>query len=268
MIKNDISETLLITLYMKSRESKKPDPIISDTTACQLVEKIDYDFSKFDKAVASSVGIAIRSRYFDDTLKAFIEKSNNPVIVLLGTGLDSRYERIGYAREKATFYQLDVPEVIEIRQDLIPPQENESLISSSMFDTQWMDDIAKAHPEGNFLFIVEGVLMYFERDIVKQWFQNMAERFSQSEVLFDVVNTWLRNNSHRHDSLKVMDARFVYGCDDDQEMATWSNKLEHISTKLYSDFPEWKGVGWAKVLLMKLIPVVKYSARMLHYKIK
>lgn len=268
VMKNNIGETLLITLYMKSRESKQDDPIISDTTACDLVEKLDYDFSKFNKAIASSVGIAIRSRYFDDKLKAFIENSEKPVVVLLGAGLDSRYERIGSIAQKATFYQLDIPEIIQARKQLLPPHENETLVPSSMFETKWMDDIAKDHPEGKFLFIVEGVLAYFERDTVKKWFQDMAERFPQSELLFDVVNVWLRNNSHRHDSLKFMKAKFIYGSDDDREMASWASNLEHVSTKLYVDFPQWKRVGWVKVLLMKLIPTLKYSGRMLHYRIK
>ncbi|QUJ69838.1 class I SAM-dependent methyltransferase (plasmid) [Photobacterium sp. GJ3] len=268
VMKNNIGETLLIPLYMKSRESKLNDPIICDTTACDLVDKLDYDFSKFDQAIASSVGIAIRSRYFDDKVKDFIENTENPVIVLLGAGLDSRYQRIGTIARQAVFYQLDIPEIIQVRAQLLPPHENETLIPSSMFETQWMDDLVKENPEGTFLFIVEGVLMYFERDTVKKWFQDMAERFPQSELLFDVVNVWLMKHSHRHDSLKLMNARFIYGSDDDGEAASWASNLEHVSTKLYGDFPEWNRVGWLKVLLMKLIPTMKYSGRMLHYRIK
>ena len=268
VMRNNIGETLLITLYMKSRESKLDNPIISDSMACDLVEKLDYDFAKFNKAIASSVGIAIRSRYFDDKLKAFINSSENPVVVLLGAGLDSRYERIGPIAQKATFYQLDIPEVLQAREQLIPPHENETLIASSMFETEWMDDISKVHPKGEFLFIVEGVLMYFERDTVKKWFQDMAAHFPQSDILFDVVNVWLSNNSHRHDSLKLMNAKFIYGSDDDREVASWASNLEHVSTKLYLDFPEWKRVGRIKVWLMKLIPTLKYSGRMLHYRIK
>lgn len=265
---DNISETLLITLYMKSRESKLTNPIINDESACQLVETLDYDFSKFDQAVASSVGVAIRSRYFDQQLTQFIETRENPIVVLLGTGLDSRYQRVGQIAQKASFYQLDIPAIIQARQQLIPSQENETFIASSMFETQWMDSLIQAHPNGQFIFIVEGVLMYFEQDIVKKWFQDMAQRFGGSEILFDVVNSWLRDNSHRHDSLKVMEARFIYGCDDDKQMESWSDNLEHVSTKLYNEFPEWKRVGWAKCLAMKLIPSVKYSSRLLRYRVK
>ena len=60
-IRDNIGETLLITLYMKCRESQKPNPIIVDHTACKLVKKINYNFSKFDKATNSSVGVAIRA---------------------------------------------------------------------------------------------------------------------------------------------------------------------------------------------------------------
>ncbi len=266
-IKDKIGETLLFTLYMKCRESKKKSPIISDMIACELVNKIDYDFSKFDKAIISSVGVAIRANYFDEMLISFIRSAHKPVIVIIGSGLDSRYERIGQIAKKAFFYQLDIPEVMKIREQLLPAHENESFVFASMFETQWMDAIKQAHPEGKFLFIIEGVLMYFKREDVKTVFKNIAEKFPNGEILFDIINVWLSQNSHRHDSVKLTNAQFIYGTDDDKEMESWADNLQHVSTKLYGDFKEWKRVGFANLMLMMLIPVLKYSGRMLHYKI-
>lgn len=69
VLDDKIGETLLIPLYMKARESQRQHPIICDQAACQLVDVLNYDFSKFDQAIASSVGVAIRSRYFDTQLQ-------------------------------------------------------------------------------------------------------------------------------------------------------------------------------------------------------
>jgi O-methyltransferase involved in polyketide biosynthesis len=267
VIKDNIGETLLMTLYMKCRESKKKYPIISDKIACELVNKINYDFSKFDKANNTSVGVAIRANYFDEMLKSFIKSSQKPVIVIIGSGLDSRYERIGQVAKKAFFYQLDIPEVMQIREQLLPAHENESLVFASMFETQWMDDIKQAHPEGQFLFIIEGVLMYFKREDVKTVFQNIAEKFPDGEILFDIINVLLSKNSHRHEAVKLTNAKFIYGTNDGKEMEYWSDNLQHVSTKLLGDFKEWGRIGFAKAKLMNLIPALKYSIRMLHYKI-
>ena len=83
-IQDAVSETLLIPLYMRYHESLKPDPIIHDASALRLVPQIDYDFSKFDTAIRSSVGSAIRATYLDSLTKAFIQQHQQPIIVMIG----------------------------------------------------------------------------------------------------------------------------------------------------------------------------------------
>ena len=97
-IEDAVSETLLITLYMRHLASNRPDPIIRDESASRLVSEIDYDFSKFDHAERSIIGTAIRADYFDKLAADFIRRQPNPVIVVIGCGLDGRRGRIGRQR--------------------------------------------------------------------------------------------------------------------------------------------------------------------------
>ncbi|MCX5468006.1 class I SAM-dependent methyltransferase [Acinetobacter nematophilus] len=174
-LQDEIADTLLITLYAKSVETRKKEPLINDPTACELVEKIDYDFSKYKNKTASSVGIAIRSTHFDQKVKRFIQQHQNPIIVFVGCGLDTRLQRIGESAQQAQFYQLDLDEVIEQRKRLLSPQENEHLIASSMLSTTWMEQLRQNHPQGNFMFVIEGVLMYFTEAQNQQVFIGLAE---------------------------------------------------------------------------------------------
>lgn len=265
-IEDKIGETLLITLYMKHKESQKKNPIIIDTTASELVSKINYDFTKFDKATNSSVGVAIRANYFDEVTQQFIQNNNNPVIVQIGCGLDSRYTRIGKIAEKGFFYQLDIPEVMKLREKLIPKHKNETYIHSSMLEIDWMDMLKQQHPNANFLFIIEGIFMYFTEKDVQKIFIELAKRFSKSELLFDIINVWMSKNSHIHDSVKVTRSKFIFGTDDDKLMEAWAKNLKHTSTKLFLDFKTWKRAG-IKGWVMRFIPKFKTSGRMLHYKI-
>lgn len=265
-IEDTIGETLLITLYMKHKESQERDPIIIDRTASELVEKINYDFSKFDKGTNSSVGVAIRSNYFDDVAREFIQLHENPVVVQIGCGLDSRYTRISGDSLNAQFIQLDIPEVMQIREKLIPKQQNETYIHASMLETAWMDQLKNEYPDTTFLFIIEGVLMYFSERDVKQVFTNLAERFEGSEILFDIINIWMSKNSHIHDTVKIMRSNFEYGTDDDKVMESWAANLKHTTTKLFLDFPTWKRAG-IKGWILRLIPKLKKSGRMLRYQI-
>ena len=117
----NVAETLYIPLAMKRKETLRKNAFFQDPYACELLEKIDYDFSKYDKAIRSSVGVAIRSRYFDDQTKAFIEQHDNPVVVHIGCGLDTRFQRLGSAiTNKAVFYEVDLPEVMQLRKALLP----------------------------------------------------------------------------------------------------------------------------------------------------
>ena len=59
------------------------------------------------------------------------------------------------------FYNLDLPEVIDLRQRILTEPVCVSLIKSSMFETTWMHELKEKHPNAQFLFVIEGVLMYF-----------------------------------------------------------------------------------------------------------
>lgn len=266
-INDNIGETLLIPLYMKCHETKKENPIFNDVKACELVNKIDYDFSKFEKDIKSSVGVAIRSNYFDYQVIKFINENKNPIVVTLGCGLDTQYYRIGETASKAIFYELDIPEVIGIREKLLPPHENENYISASMLDTDWMNKLVEKHPEGNFIFVIEGVLMYFDEKDLKQFFWNLAERFGKSELYFDIVNKWLSEHSHLHSTVKLMNAKFKFGTNNDRIFETWHPQLKYQSTKLYYEFKEWKRTGFFLNAICRFIPRFKTAGKMIHYRI-
>ncbi len=267
IIVDNIGETSLIPLYSKCLATKKENPIIVDKTACKLVKNINYDFSKFDNAILNVVGTALRARYFDEKLIKFIQKTQNPIVVLIGCGLDSRVERIGKVGEKATFYQLDISEVMRIREKFITKGDNEINLHTSMLEDDWIETVKNKHPNGNFIFIIEGVLMYFKEEDVKKVFQSLADNFNNGEILFDITSVWSKNNSDKHETVKLVQANFLFGIDDEKEIEQWSKNLEYISTKLYSQFPEWKQTGW-KGWIVKMIPKFNKAQKLLHYRIK
>ncbi len=268
-IRNNVAETLYIPLMMKCNESRRRGGFYEDPFACEMVDKIDYGFEKYAKAVQSSVGVALRASYFDGVTRTFVGKTADPVVVNIGCGLDTRFLRLGKEVTGQTVtYELDLTEVMELRKKLLPESSGNPYISASMFETEWMDGLKEKHPSASFLFVVEGVLMYFEKERVRQVFQELAARFKHSEILFDVVSSWMCKNSHRHDTVKFLDAKFIFGCDDDREMESWDEKLALLSSRKYVDFEAWKTIGWLRYTLMKALPVFKDASRLLHYQIK
>lgn len=267
-LEDSVSETLLIPLYMKHLASQMPNPVIHDEAATRLVRQLDYDFSKYDHIIHTVVGTAIRADYFDRLTADFIHRRPNPVVVNVGCGLDSRRERIGAAADGVPFYDIDLPDVIALRQKLLPAQRGETLLATSAFDAGWMDELNRLHPNAQFLLVIEGVLMYFDRYTVRALFCDLARRFHRSEVAFDVQNSWMVKNSDRHEALKHVRARFVFGCDDDLEFERWADNLHLMSVKrLTVDFPQWKRSGFLLSLIGRQIPAFRDSTRMLHYRL-
>lgn len=266
-IQDAIADTLLITLYAKSVETKKKDPLIIDPVACELTEKIDYDFSRYKNKTASSAGVAIRASHFDNVVKQFIEKHKDPIVILIGCGLDSRVQRIGRLCREAVFYGLDIEEVISIRKQVLPPAENEHYIASSMLATGWMDELRAKHPAGDFIFIIEGVLMYFNESDNKFLFTALAKRFSCAEIHFDMLNKWMSSKSSMHDTVSKTNAKFVFGIDDEKEIEQWHPALKHQRTYLFNEFKGWRRMGFVLTTFMSIIPVMRTSSRLMAYTV-
>ena len=63
-----VQETLMLPLWARARETEKDNPIVCDTYAKNIVERIDYDFSQIEEGpVADHQGVwAIRAYNFDN----------------------------------------------------------------------------------------------------------------------------------------------------------------------------------------------------------
>jgi O-methyltransferase involved in polyketide biosynthesis len=267
-IQDNIADTLYIPLLMKCNETRRKAPFFSDPFACDIVNKVDYDFSKYENAVRSSVGVAIRAKYFDQLTEDFIQKHKNPIVVNVGCGLDTRYERLGpEITGSAVFYELDIPEAMELRERFLHASENDIYLKGSIFEIDWMDQLKNKHPRAAFLFIAEGVFMYFGKEQVKGVFVNLSERFPNSNILFDVTSSWMCKNSHRHDTVKHTSAPFQLALDDDKEIETWAKNLKLESVRHYGDFRAWKRCGFMTYWVMRMIPKIKNASRLMSYTI-
>ena len=127
-----VPETLLIPLWMRAAETNRMHPIMEDHKAVEMVSRIEYDFTVFEKSRLSQTGVSIRTRILDDAVKYFIMHNCNPVVINLGAGLDTRCERLPLV--KGTWYDLDLPEVIDLRRRFFSETGQYRMIPKSLFD--------------------------------------------------------------------------------------------------------------------------------------
>ena len=92
-----VSETLLIMLYIRAMESQRPDALIKDEKAVELVTRMSYDFDRIRRIPLSEgnkVVAVLRDRECDRYAREFLARHPDAVVVHIGCGLDSRFERV------------------------------------------------------------------------------------------------------------------------------------------------------------------------------
>lgn len=198
---NVLSETALITLWAKGVEFGRGDALLKDAQAARLLNLIDYDFAKFEQAVMSQVGCCARAALIDNHTRRFLAEHPDGVVIQLGCGLDARCERLG-SPPLTAWYDLDLPDMMRVRSELLPPNGNRYLCGS-LFDTDWMQTV-KSHGKP-VLVLLEGVLMYFEEKQIRRLFADIARELTQAEAVFDSIPPILLRMQKKHDALRTMD---------------------------------------------------------------
>lgn len=256
-----IPETLLIPLWARAVETKQSYPIIKDIRAVEMVERIEYDFSKFDKTWMSQVGVAIRTKLLDHATMAFINKYPDTAIINIGAGLDTRFVKVDNGRIR--WYELDLPESIHIRKVFFNETDRYRMIAKSVFDYSWIKEI-KTFTD-RVLIIAEGVLMYFEEDEVKSLMDKLVAAFPNAEMLFEMMTPTLVKRSKQHDAVSKTDAEFRWGITSGKEMETLSTKIKFIEEWNYFDYEQdrWRWMRW-----LALIPAFKkrFNNRIVHLR--
>jgi O-methyltransferase involved in polyketide biosynthesis len=213
---SDVAETMLIPLYARYAESQHPHPIINDPQSAQIIERIAYDFSAFASDTPTQLGIAIRSEILDEFTHAFIAQHPNALILNLGAGLDTRFGRVDNGR--IGWVDLDLPESIAFRLRFLPPQDRQQIISHSVLDFAWMEQIT---PRPHVLIIAEGLLIYFPEAEVKRLLAALYERFPTAELLIETIGTHMLDRANTHASVSTTDARFQWAIDAPQDLENW-----------------------------------------------
>ena len=221
----NVSETLLITLNARGKDADSPNSVLNDKKSAEIMSKIDYDFSKFDKGWMSYYGILARAKTMDQEIKKFMDKYPDCVIVSIGAGLDTRFSRIDNG--KITWYNLDLPEVIEQRKIFFEENPRVRDIPKSAFDSSWTEYVETHGKE--LLIISEGVLMYFDENEVKNFLNILTDRFDKFTLYLNLLSKKLVKQARRHDTLKTMkNAEFKWGVKDGSEIVKLEPKLKQI----------------------------------------
>ena len=170
---------------------------MKDEKAVAVVKQMSYDFDQIRKirmVEANKVARIMLTREMDRYTQDFLSRHPDAVVVHIGCGLDSRFERVDNGRVE--WYDLDLPEVIGLRRELIGDEEERyHLLGCSVLEDAWMEAV-KVHSRRPFLFLAENVFVYFLEAQVESLVLRLREHFPGAELVFDgwtPLFVWLGN---------------------------------------------------------------------------
>jgi len=260
---NGVSETLLLPLYFRAVESQRPDALLKDEVAVALIQGMSFDFARIKRAKhdeESQVAVILRNREFDRYVRETLVRYPETVVVHIGCGLDARFERVDNG--KVTWYDLDLPEVIDLRRELIGGEGGRyHFLAYSMFDSAWLDEVS-AHRQRPFLFLAEGVLMYFEGAQVKSFVRMLRDHFPGAELVFDAFSPFFVWANNRRVAQTGFGARCRWALKHGKDLEVWGAGI-HLLREWFpfkSPEPRLAHVRWVRYvpLLAKTIGVYYY----------
>jgi O-methyltransferase involved in polyketide biosynthesis len=178
-----VSDTLFIPLAARVFVSKKFPEYFFDGKALSLEKYIPGDTIQKGSSEYSLMASAARYYNLDAMVRAFIKRNGESNIIYLGAGFDTAYYRLN--EQIATFYEIDLPDVIDARRMILGEQTNELLIADNLFDMEWTKQI---HKSISTLLVVSGVFQYFKENQVIQFVHDVKKTFSNIELIFDATN--------------------------------------------------------------------------------
>jgi len=234
-----VTETLLLTLYSWAMESHRPDALIKDEKAVGLVTQMSDEFARFEQIPMSDAIKVMRnlsSRQYDRYARDFLARNPEGVVVHIGCGLDSRFERVDNGQVE--WYDLDLPEVIDLRRKFIGGEGGRyHLLGCSVLDNAWMGAVS-AHRQRPFLFLAEGVFMYFGEAQAKSLVLTLRDHFPGAELVFDAfspLHVWVCNLQI---SISKLSARVHWGLWRGQEIEGWADGIRLLDEWGFFDRPE------------------------------
>lgn len=161
------------------------------------------------------------------------------------------------------WFDLDLPEVIELRKKLLGSEKGRyHLLPFSAFDSQWLKTVAAFRPRP-FLFLAEGVFMYFPEEQVRSLVMKLLELFPGSELAFDGFSPFVVWANNRRIARTKLGARYHWACKNGKKLESWGDMrllgewriFDHVEPRL------------AKIRRLRFIPLVAKAIGIYRYRL-
>lgn len=215
-----VESTLFVPMLGRIYASEHFPSILHDKTALTLKSQLPAEvLTNHTQTQYTYLASAVRSANIDRHIQDFLSRHPDGVIVQLGCGLETTFNRNDNGR--TCWYGVDLPEVIEYRKTLLSESNREKLLATDAFSKQWLRQVREEVGDVPLLITASGLFYYFERKQVLGLLR-MLGSYGMIEVVFDTVNQqglrlmrrkWMKQVGHA-------DAQMYFCIDSAKELAS------------------------------------------------
>ena len=258
-------ETLLMTLYGKALESRLPHSLLKDRFADEAVRAIDYDFARLKVDTNLGIGLAIRAKTLDLHVEAFLGRNPDAIVLHLGCGLDTRIFRVD-PPQGIDWFDVDYPDVIDLRRRLYPPRASYHLIGSSVTDPAWLADVPRNRAA---IVVAEGLTPYLPAEEGPKLLARLVSHLAGGELMFDAYSRFGLKLLRLNPTIKETGAEVHWAIEDPYDLERIVPKLRFVDDISAYNREHTARMGWPAKLFIGLwrnIPALRKVGRILRYR--
>ena len=235
-------ESLFLTLGSRALDSRLPRPFLGDTMADEIITTTGYRLGKFPALRASTLDqrskvfdVAVRAKRLDEWVRQFVRRHPDAVVVDLGAGLDGRMHRVN-PPPTVDWYDIDYPEVIELRRKLLPAAANAHDIGADLTAPDWLHGIPADRPA---MLVADGVLPFLTQNDVVSLLKRLTNHFSNGELALNAYTTyvaWLFK--HSRVMAPISAGMINKGFNDPRQLERWVDGLTLLDEVFLTRAPE------------------------------
>ena len=178
----------MVPLYGRTMCSEKFSERYKASFVEKLCARLDYDFSELEKKKNSflyefgALEAAMRQLDIIWEIKEYLKDHPKASLVNLGCGLDETGKTCDNGL--CNIVNIDFPDVISIRKQLISEHEREKNIACDLKDYSWINEIDGSN---GVIFFAAGVFHYFKTKEVKTLILKLSREYPGGCLVFDSV---------------------------------------------------------------------------------
>lgn len=265
-----IEQTAFLTEYARALDSGWAEPILGDTLARDVVERLDYDFESLGVARSVVCQTALRAKMLDDRVRAFVQRHADAVVVDLGAGLDSGYHRVS-PPPTVDWYSVDLPGIMALRDEALPTAPQSHSVAASLVETGWTEGIPADRPT---MLVADGLFAFLTEPEIVGIVCHITDHFRAGELAFNDYGRigWVSRVAiklYPQKMFKDVGSQFQYpGFKDARHPQTWNPRMRLVEEASLADAPEVDLFpGWIRVAtkMSRLSKTGRRKARILRY---